>query len=254
MSQNAFDTLQLIEFFLPALCVASLYFIKIDLQSDPNSSLKSTVVPASYPTDADTIIPLSFQDYVTALQAKRICIPDPTKTELEKLFGLADLVISGIDRRNWPVPFVFCNSYKCQEPDEDATDYCTYRILALAPMDSSAGAKERMVRFKGYVEGRYPQLTDRNLLPFDYDFIRVFDNNDDLNAYVTSDHYGSYQDDMFNPKVGIAVLVGGDDSESKLYEYTIRVNSTNFNSEEQAVSLIALKSSLAEEASYFLNM
>mmetsp|Transcript_28196 Transcript_28196/g.58760 ORF Transcript_28196/g.58760 Transcript_28196/m.58760 type:complete len:1961 (+) Transcript_28196:86-5968(+) len=229
----------LIEFFLPALCVASLYFIKIDLQSDPNSSLKSIVVPASYPTDADTIIPLSFQDYVTALQAKRMCIPDPTKTELEKLFGLADLVISGIDRRNWPVPFVFCNSYKCKEPGEDATDYCTYRIFALAPMDSSAGAKERMGRFKGYVEGRYPQLTDRNILPFDYDFIRVFDNNDDLNAYVTSDYYGSYQDDVFNPKVGIAVLVGGIDSESKLYEYTIRVNSTNFNSEEQAAQPVA---------------
>ena len=30
------------------------------------------------------------------------------------------LVISGVDRQHWPVPFVFCYSYACRERGEDA--------------------------------------------------------------------------------------------------------------------------------------
>lgn len=187
---------QLIEFFLPALCVAALYFIKLDLQSDPNSSLKAVTVPASYPDANSVIIPLSFQDYVTALQAKRVCIVDPSADAFEKIFGLASLVISGIDYETWPVPFVFCQSYNCKERGEDATKYCTYRTLALAPMnEGSTGEVQRLLRFKQYVETRYPQLTNSSLLPFEYDFIQIFDSNDDLQSYVTSEQYGEWSDD-----------------------------------------------------------
>ena len=190
---------QLIEFFLPALCVAALYFIKLDLQSDPNSSLKAVTVPASYPDANSVIIPLSFQDYVTALQAKRVCLVDPSADAFEKIFGLASLVISGIDYETWPVPFVFCQSYNCKERGEDATKYCTYRTLALAPMNR--GEVQRMLRFKQYVETRYPQLTNSSLLPFEHDFIQIFDSNDDLQSYVTSEQYGEWDDDStYYPK------------------------------------------------------
>lgn len=233
------NNVQLIEFFLPALCVATLYFIKLDLQSDPNSSLKSTVVPAKYPGADDTIIPFSFQDYVTALQAERICVVDPTATVSEQVLGLAPLVISGLNYNEWPVPFVFCNSYACRKRGENATNYCTYRTLALAPMNADAtGEVQRMLRFKEYVERRYPQITDRSALPFQHDFIQIFSSNDELQTYVTSERYGieHWVDGKYyaNPKVAIGVLFSGND-DVKSYEYVIRTNSTNFNSEEQSV-------------------
>ena len=226
--------IQLIEFFLPAFCVAILYIIKWDLQQDPNSSLKSTTYPATYPGADDVIIPLSFQDYVTALQANRTCIPDPTADPLQKVLGLAPLVISGIDFQDWPVPFVFCNSYYCSEMDEDATKFCTYKTLALAPMDSNdAGQLDSMRKFKSFIEEKYPQVTDKSLLPFEHDFIRTFNSNDEINEYVTSDKY--------YPKIAIGVVFSGKGGKS--YDYTIRTNSTNYNSEELSVS--------AERASSF---
>ena len=99
--------LSLVEFFLPPLCVAALYFIKVDLEADPNSSLRSVVIPDYFPDSNAAIVPLSFQDYVTALRAERACVVDPTATALEKILGLAPLVISGINYRDWPVPCEF---------------------------------------------------------------------------------------------------------------------------------------------------
>lgn len=235
----------MIEFFLPALCVATLYFIKLDLQSDPNSSLKSVVVPSSLdatppgPGADDTIIPFSFQDYVTALQAKRVCVVDPTASALEQILGLAPLVISGINYKEWPVPFIFCNSYSCRIRGENATDYCTYRTLALAPMNADVkGEVDQMLEFKGYVENRYPQLTS-GALPFEHDFIQIFGSNEELDSYVTSETYGGWADDgQYNPKVAIGVLFSGGGG-GKSYEYTIRTNSTNFNSEENSAQPVA---------------
>ena len=223
----------MIEFFLPPLCVAILYFIKLSLQNDPNSTLTSVVVPASYPGSNDTIIPFSFQDYVTALQANRTCVVNPTASAAEKILGLAPLVISGINYQDWPVPFVFCNSYLCKEHGESAQNYCMYRTLALAPMNAGAKERERMLKFKDYVEEKYPQITDSSALPFDYDFIRIFDSNSDLDAYVKSETYGATVNGEYFPTVAIAVVFSGGDND-KLYEYTIRTNSTNYNSEEQA--------------------
>ena len=109
-------------------------------------------------------------------------------------------------------------------------------------MGGSDGAKQRMLRFKSYVEQRYPQLTNRSLLPFDYDFIQVFDDNDDLDSYITSDVYGSFVDGKYFPKVAIGVVFGDENDGGKSYSYSIRVNSTNFNSEEQGVSLMTVES------------
>ena len=193
-----------------------------------------------YPTDKDVIIPFSFHDYVTALQARRVCIANPAPPLIQLLFGLPSLVISGISSRDWPVPFVYCSSYKCQYDGEDATKYCTYRTLGVAPMhsESSAGTysgHERMIRFKNYTETKYHQLTDRNLLPFDYDLIQVFESNEELQTYVTSDSYGGWIDGVYQPKIAIAIVFDDGENE-KSYDYTIRVNSTNYNSAEQEVS------------------
>ena len=221
------------EFFLPALCVAILWFIKLDLQSDPKSALNAVVVPASYPKSGDVIIPLSFHDYATAIQAARICVEDPAATSAAKMLGLNTLVISGLDYKDWPVPFVYCNSKACRERGEDATNYCTYKTLALAPMNAVKGDMQRMLSFKAYVEKRYPQLTNSIALPFKHDFFQIFDSNDALQSYVTSESYGEWVNGKYIPKVAIAIVfsVGLD---SKSYEYTIRTNSTNFNSAEQA--------------------
>ena len=122
---------QLVEFILPPLCVAALYFIKLDLQSsdddDSSSVLRSVVVPPSFPNADDVVVPLSFGDYVAALRARRVCVPDPGATPLMRILGLAPLVISGIDYEDWAVPCEFvcqfnmctlcnsCLSSKCVE-------------------------------------------------------------------------------------------------------------------------------------------
>lgn len=214
--------------------MAILYFIKLSLQNDPNSTLTSVVVPASIPGSSSTIIPFSFQDYVTALQATRTCVVNPTASAAEKFLGLAPLVISGINYQDWPVPFVFCNSYLCKEEGESAQDYCMYRTLGLAPMNAGAKEKERMLNFKEYVEDKYPQIINGSALPFQHDFIQIFDSNDELEAYVKSETYGGWKDGQYSPTIAIAVLFSGGDDD-KVYEYTIRTNSTNYNSEEQAV-------------------
>lgn len=182
------------------------------------------------------LIPLSFQDYATALQAGRMCIVESKESTLQPLPSPPKLNISGILSASWPVPFVFCDSNKCQYEGDDATHHCTFKILALSTFGSQV-ALQQMQRFKTYVERRHPQLTNRSLLPFDYDFIQVFDSNDDLDAYITSDVYGSFVGGKYFPKVAIGVVFGdGDGGNDKSYDYTIRVNSTNYNSQEQHVS------------------
>jgi hypothetical protein len=227
-----------VEFFLPALCIAALYFIKYDLESDPDSSLRAVVVPKYYPTEDDVIIPFSFHDYVTALQAKRVCVANPASPLIQLLLGLPPRVISGIESGDWPVPFVYCSSYKCRYDGEDATQYCTYMTLGLAPMhpgitNSTNSGYQRMQRFKNYAELKYHQLTNRSVLPFDYDFLQVFESNQELQSYITSDTYGQWIDGSYNPKIAIAIVFD-DGQDGKSYDYTIRVNSTNYNSEEQS--------------------
>ena len=232
-SNYSHSTKKLIEVFLPVLSISILYLIKLDLRSDPDSSLNSQTISPSYPADDEAIIPLSFQDYVTALQAKRVCVAN-----LKAAFtGSADLVISGVDYWDWPVPFVFCNSNNCRFEGEDATKYCTYKTLALAPMSRTLGAVQRMQSFKDYVVKRYPQLTNNNSRPFSYDFIQTFDSNEELQSYVTSENYGEWVYGKYYPKVAIG-LVFDDGEDGKSYDYIIRVNATNFNSQEQAVRLV----------------
>jgi hypothetical protein len=65
-------------------------------------------------------------------------------------------------------------------------------------------------------------------MPFDYPFIRMFDDESGVQSYVTSGDYGTSK----NPKIALAIIFEEGSSE-KDYAYTLRVNSTNFNSPEE---------------------
>eukprot|EP00978_Attheya_sp_CCMP212_P043605 scaffold287361_cov28-Attheya_sp.AAC.1 len=65
-----------------------------------SDSFSATVVEPMFPSSSDTLIPFSFQDYVTTLQAQRICInTDPDDPDYFEISGLPD------KGYNWPVPF-----------------------------------------------------------------------------------------------------------------------------------------------------
>eukprot|EP00567_Pseudictyota_dubia_P009152 CAMPEP_0197432292 /NCGR_PEP_ID=MMETSP1175-20131217/377_1 /TAXON_ID=1003142 /ORGANISM="Triceratium dubium, Strain CCMP147" /LENGTH=139 /DNA_ID=CAMNT_0042960323 /DNA_START=111 /DNA_END=526 /DNA_ORIENTATION=+ len=111
------------EFILPIAAVAILVGIKVSVEN--SQGFTPTTIPPTYLDDSDVLIPFSFQDYVTALQAKRICRLDP--------YG-GYFSITGMNRYDWPVPFVKCDSRRCKEDGEDASQkYCEYNIFGVAP-------------------------------------------------------------------------------------------------------------------------
>jgi hypothetical protein len=193
----------------------------VKVSVDDNPSFSPKIVPPTYPTNSDAVIPFSFNDYVTAIQAKRVCINDGV---------FDDYAITGIGflGYNWQVPFVKCDSRRCQGEGEDAaTLYCEYPILALGPTtNTDTVGKARAESFRDFIYAKYPALVTNK--PFEYDFVRVFESNQEIENYVKSTDYGNTN----NPKIGIAVIFSEGVSE-KDYSYNIRVNSTNFNAPEQ---------------------
>lgn len=206
---------QLLELILPVCFVSILVAIKNSVQS--TSSFASQVVPPFYPSVS--YIPLTFADYVTAMQATRVCVQRETRGR----YG--DFNITGISSQgyNWQVPTVKCDSRKCTQDGQDATPFCEYSILGVVVGEESSSAA-RAVDFYRYVYETYPALqTD---MPFDYDFVRLFDNETAVNDYVTSGNYGT----TGYPKLAMAVVWHGDDPSN--YTYSLRQNATNFNSPE----------------------
>jgi hypothetical protein len=189
------------------------------------------LVPAFYPDSKDALIPYSFKDYLTAFQAQKQCVPNPyiaantTKKTTTATFAKIkniDYFISGIDVTKWAVPFVKCDSRECTALGENATNYCTYHVLAVAP--SSSNSTLRVDSFVAYVRSTYPQIAAiKNQTGFDV--IKVFGSSSEIDQYVTNSLYGK----AGNPKVAVAVLLGGS---GKTFEYAIRTNATNFNSKE----------------------
>jgi len=143
------------------------------------------------------------------------------------------MTITGINRWEWPVPFVKCDSRRCLEDGEDASKkYCEYNVLGLAPGDGSANAKSRVNSFKQYLKLQYPQLwpeengSSEEDLPFNYPFVKDFPSSAAIDNYVKSPLYGTAS----TPKLGLAIVLGPGTSSS--YPYSLRMNSTNFNSPE----------------------
>ena len=168
-----------------------------------------------FPGDSETLIPLSFADYVTALQAERQC-----ELNLANAKYLTILGISGIEG-DWSVPFIHCDARKCESVGQDAAGFCEYRMLALAPRN------EDTLKFKDWIVSKYNALNyTQNELPFEFDFVQIFDTENDLEQYVKSSEYGSSL-----PKIGGAIILN---SGSPSYSYNLRINGTNFNKPEEA--------------------
>jgi hypothetical protein len=204
-----------------------LLIIKESLKD--NDWFKPTVVPAKYPEAS--LKTFSFLDYITAVnKTDRQCIqmPNAVKFELVKegQFSNADCMISGVNPVNWPVPFLKCDYRECnrtlcnENVPQNASSFCSVNILALAPVDEDD--RDRMEAFEKYILETYPQIEDLNM-------IKTFNSSQKIDDYVLDTEYGNTT--LSKPKIAVAVILGGS---GKDYEYTIRTNSTNFNSLEFA--------------------
>ena len=153
------------------------------------------------------------------MQVKRAC--EPSLLDLEWPFQISDYY----DNQN---PFLKCDRRRCTEDNQDATLFCEYNILALAPPDSnSVRGLERAKAFEAYVKSTYPEL-ESNRIPTEYSLVRGFSSDDEISSYTKASTYGT----SGYPKIGFAVIFPDGTSE-KDYAYTLRQNSTNYNQPEQ---------------------
>jgi hypothetical protein len=174
-----------------------------------------TLVEPTFPDNSQAFTPLTFADYVTALQAQRICIGQDAMTGMP------------FNQYDWQVPFVRCDVAACTVDDSSALKYCEYQIFAVAPSSSSdTGGLERANRFINYLYQEYPAIAPSapaNTLPFTFPFVQLFNSSSDLENYVKSSSYGKGD----NHKVAFAVVWNGNSPTQ--YSYDLRQNSTMFN-------------------------
>jgi hypothetical protein len=232
---------QLLEVALPIAFVGILLAIKNAVEG--TSSFAPQVIEALYPANNITWSPLTFGDYVTAMQAKRFCTlsASPTipgfPTGPSNPFGSSasmtnstDFSITGIadSGYNWQVPFVKCDSRKCQVDGEAALPYCEYMSLGVAPSsEDDNGGRERAADFSDWLIDRYPALRNLNgELPFEHPVVQSFGSPDAIDSYVQAPEYG----DSLHPKLAMAVVFEGNSPAKFLY--SLRQNTTNYNSPE----------------------
>jgi len=218
----------LLEMVLPICFVAILIAIKNSLGDDTQSKIIEATLPDSI---MDVYRPLSFLDYVTTLTAPRVCTAAQSfdlGPLVEQVFTAEEFDISGMPygSSDWQNPFVRCDHRLCTESGQDAQPFCEYRILAVAPhVQSNQDAVDRAQAFMDYLELEYPILFDSEKLPFDFEFVRLFENQAQLESYVTSESYGKTMD---RPKVAMGV-VWDNRNEGNQYSYILRQNSTGVN-------------------------
>jgi ATP-binding cassette subfamily A (ABC1) protein 3 len=217
----------LLEIFLPILFVFFLVLIKNAVED--TDGFKAEVIEAKFPSDSDVLSTFSFSDYVISLQAKRVCNDlNFGAFKGKRITGLPPQGLyfdQGSSGTNWQVPFVKCDSRFCDEDGEDAMKYCEFLGLGVAASSKSDEAGMAQAKaFQEYVYSRYPVLANKSKLPFDFDFLQMFDSDEELEDYVKSSAY-------HNPKLALGVVFDGTDA-SIDFHYKIRVNSTGFNSPE----------------------
>ena len=230
---------KLAEFCSPLIFCYVLVLLKN--AANKSSHFKPVHVKAKFTNDIETIQMLSFTDYVKALQAKRICLNKTATNSPSNVSNnlysenISQFVISGMPHhgQNWQVPFIQCDSRRCQFHGEEAYQYCHYPKLGLAPSTiSDIGGLERARAFREYTYQRYPVLTNTSLSAFQgQDFIQYFDSNEGIDTYIQDPEYGLTD---IRPKLAMAIVFTGNDATS--YDYSIRVNSTNHNAPEWAGS------------------
>ncbi len=202
-----------------------MIFILVMIKSalKDNDSFKPKLIPAFYPEES--IKPFSFLDYVTAVTTPRTCVnkTDEIKAS-DRRFDLffQRYSISGINPFDWPVPFLKCDMRNCTFEGEDASErHCSVNLLALAP--ETEGDDDAVQNFETYILQTYPQLQNFTK----YSMIKTFKSTTEIDTYVTDAEYGA----VGKPKIAVAVIL---DAKDKEYSYTIRTNSTNYNSPELA--------------------
>jgi hypothetical protein len=216
---------QIFEFLLPVVFVGFLVLIKSAVEN--SESFEPEFVDPEFPTGNDALKFFSFTDYVTTLQADRVCAAvgsAPWLSGAEGGLGITGIFNSGY---NWQVPFVKCDSRKCTEEGQDAFPFCEFLALGVAPStDDDTVGLEQALAFRDFIYRRYPVLLDKAAIPFEFDFVQMFDSNQDLENYVTSADY-------VNPKLALGVVFDGASDPTINYNYQIRVNSTGFNAPEE---------------------
>lgn len=209
---------QILEIGLPIAFVGILLAIKNSVQG--TSSFAPKVIEPTFPPNEVAYTPLSFGDYVIALQATRVCVG-----------GGEDFNITGIYNggENWQVPMVKCDSRRCKVNGESALPYCEFGAVGVAPSATTdAGGQARALDFAVWLYETYPALYNRSgELPFSFQVVQNFSSPTEIDDYVESEAYGS---DEMHPKLVMAVVFEGNDVNA--YKYSLRQNSTNFNAPE----------------------
>jgi hypothetical protein len=199
---------------------------------DDSDSFSPETFPAYFPGNEEAFQIFSFSDYVTTLQAERLCktidpVPFRSPSGATTDFGITGIAAKGY---NWQVPFVQCDSRRCTEDGQDAVPFCEYLALGLASSATSDHVgMAQAIAFRDYIYQRYPQLANKAELPFGFNFVQMFGSDQDVATYVTSSEY----DNAENPKLALAVVFDGTD-DTYNFTYKIRVNSTGHNSPEDA--------------------
>lgn len=168
------------------------------------------------------------------MSGEKTCVAIPSSVKVADIFsfdfdlrGMEYFIqtdVSVINVKDWQVPFLKCDARECKSENDNSTrvnSYCSYNILALA------GDKDMTSSFKEWVETEYPQLSSIEKMAGEgFKMIKIFDSEDAIDEYVVDPAYG-YSIDV--PKIALGVVLNRDGNK---YDYTIRTNSTNFNSLE----------------------
>jgi hypothetical protein len=213
-----------------------LFLVLIKNAVDNSGGLESVTINATFPTTS--ITPLSFADYITALRAQRVCIKITNNNNdddgtFSAFSGTNEYDISGIfdDGFNWQVPFVKCDSRKCDDTigtGGKAIQFCEFAIIAIT--GNNPDGQTRAKEFEQWIYKTYPSIDPNNpnkaILPFNFSFIQVFNSSTAIDNYVKSIDYGR----STMPKIGMGIVFENNDMQS--YNYSLRQNSTNFNAPE----------------------
>jgi hypothetical protein len=220
-------------------------------QIDDDNDPAARIVNATIPDDFYAYIPLSFQDYATALNAQRKCTLQPSggRSNASLGWGITGMAFQGA---NWMVPMIKCDPSACTNVGQDATKMCEFSILAVSAVTGtgSAGGMKRAQDFAAWVYDFYypllnktastssPASTNTNAtnsssssssspLP-DFDLVQIFESSQQIEDYVKSELYGT----TGYPKIAMALLWNSNSSND--YSFTLRQNSTNFNNPKDA--------------------
>ena len=198
-----------------------------------NGTMESIQVPEYIPDDYSALIPMSYHDYITALQAKRQCMKHPSRNPItnQTRFEITGLHNFG---KNWQVPFIKCDHGKCQRQLQDAIPFCEYSVLGIAPSTVlDIGGRHRAEEFRQYMYTTWPVLNpqqhqhDASNFTFDlskFEFVRLFESDQAMEEYVRRDDYGTSQQ---VPKMSMGIVFYGNSTTN--YKYALRQNSTNVN-------------------------